>query len=49
MVYLQQNDEELTTINDLIDNTKTYLGESSSMPQWVHIHEEEDQKSLVTA
>ncbi len=29
---LHQNDEEQTTINDLIDSMKTYLGESGSMP-----------------
>jgi hypothetical protein len=29
---LEQTDEEQTTINDLLDNMKTYLGDSDSMP-----------------
>ncbi len=32
MEDLHQNDEEQTTINDLIDSMKTYPGESGSMP-----------------
>ena len=32
MEDLQQNDEEQTTVNDLIDNMKTYLGDCDSMP-----------------
>ncbi len=32
MEDLHQNDEEQTTINDLIDSMMTYLGESGSMP-----------------
>ena len=29
---LQQHDEEQTTVNDLIDNMKTYLGDCDSLP-----------------
>lgn len=32
MADLQQHDEEQTTINDLIDNMKTYLGDRDSLP-----------------
>ena len=32
MADLQQHDEEQTTVNDLIDNMKTYLGDCDSLP-----------------
>ena len=32
MADLQQNDEEQTTVSDLIENMATYLSDSSNMP-----------------